>query len=482
MKLTKDGKVLLDEMPIQHPTALLIARTATAQDIVTGDGTTSNVLFTGALLKHADRYLQDGLHPRVVVDGFEAARDETLKFLDTFKTPIEEKDIDRDILVSVARTSLLTKVHPELADHLTDIVVDAVSTVHQPGKEGMLDLHMIEIMNMIHKADMDTRFVPGIILDHGARHMNMATRTENAYILVCNVSLEYEKTMVNSAFFYKNADEREKMVIAERKFTDDKVKQIIEFKKKVCDGTDKGFIVINQKGIDPISLDMFQKEGIVGIRRAKKRNMERIALACGGFAVNSLEDLQEDCLGYADLVYEHTLGDDKFTFIEGCKNPQSCTILCRGQNDHTISQIRDAIRDGLRATANVIEDKAMVLGAGAFEAAAHKHLLEFKKTVKGRAKLGVQAFADALLVIPKTIAENAGLDATETLINLLDEVNKGSRVGIDITTGKPMLPDKAGVWDNYRVKKQLLHLGSLIAEKLLLVDEVMRAGRKMGKD
>jgi len=479
VKLTKDGKVLLDEMQIQHPTAAIIARTATAQDDITGDGTTSNVLFTGELLHQAARCLEDGSHPRVMVDGFEKARDSTLEFLDEFKQELTG-DIDRETMIQVARTSIRTKVHRELADHLSEIVVDAVRCIHVPGQE--IDLHMVELMHMRHKDAMDTKFINGLVLDHGARHPDMKKRSENCFILILNVSLEYEKSEVNAGFYWKNSEERQKLVAAERKHTDDKVRDIIEFKNSVCVGVNKdaGFIIINQKGIDPISLDLLQKEGIVGIRRAKKRNMERLQRMCGGYAVNSLKSISTECLGHADLVYEHQLGEDMYTFVEGCSDATSCTILMRGPNDHTIRQIKDAIHDGLRAINNVLVDKALIPGAGAFEIAAYHHLMKFKQTVKGRTKLGVQAFADALLIIPKTLANNSGLDQQSCILTLLDEADDGTVVGLDITTGKAILPDKLGIWDNYRVKKQLLHLGSLIAVKLLLVDEVMRAGRKMG--
>jgi T-complex protein 1 subunit zeta len=481
IKLTKDGKVLLDEMQIQHPTAAVIARTATAQDDMTGDGTTSNVLFTGELMKQAQRYLQEGVHPRVIVEGFEGARERTLEFLESFREERKE-EFDRETLIEIARTSLRTKTYPELADHLTEICVDAVQKIYTPGTP--IDLHMIEIMHMRHKSALDTRFIDGLVLDHGARHPNMRQRSENCFILTLNVSLEYEKSEVNAGFFYKNAEERAKLVAAERKYTDDKVGEIVAFCKSMRKGKNEkaGFIVINQKGIDPISLDLLQKNGIVGIRRAKRRNMERLAKACGGYAVNNCEDLKPECLGRAELVYEHTLGDAKYTFVEGCQNATSCTILIRGPNDHTIRQIKDAIRDGLRAIMNAIQDKCLIPGAAAFEISAHLDLMKYKKTVKGRAKLGVQAFADALLVIPKTLAENAGLDKSDTIIELLEKSEGGKVVGLDLETGKAMQPGKAGVWDNYRVKKQFLHLSSLIATKLLLVDEVMRAGRKMGKD
>eukprot|EP00743_Colponemidia_sp_Colp-15_P000136 GILK01000156.1.p1 GENE.GILK01000156.1~~GILK01000156.1.p1 ORF type:complete len:557 (-),score=88.46 GILK01000156.1:1575-3188(-) len=476
VKLTKDGSVLLHEMQIQHPTASMIARAATAQDDITGDGTTSNVLFCGELLKQAERFLADGLHPRIITDGFELAKNETLRFLEEFQV---KKQVDRELLVSVARTSLRTKVHPELADKLTEIVVDAVLTIRRDGQP--IDLHMIEIMHMVHRMGTETSLVKGLVLDHGARHPDMPKKVENAYILTANVSLEYEKSEVNSAFFYSSADQREKLIDAERRFTDDKVKKLIEFKRKVCDGTDKTFVIINQKGVDPVSLDMLAKDGIIALRRAKRRNMERLTLACGGTAVNSVDDLSVSDLGFAGTVYEHTLGEEKYTFVEGVKNPFSCTILVRGPNEHTIAQIKDAIRDGLRAVKNTLDDQSIVPGAGAFELGAHANLVKFKSSVTGRAKLGVQAFADALLVVPKTLAENSGYDAQDTIIKLLEEHERtGSAIGLDIETGEPLQPEVDGIYDNYRVKKQFLHLAPVLAQQLLLVDEIMRAGKQMG--
>jgi len=476
IKLTKDGKVLLDEMQIQHPTASLIARTATAQDDITGDGTTSVVLFVGELLRWAEHYVtSEKLHPRVLAQGIEIARDKCLSYLEKYK--IEYKgDISRDILMQVARSSIHTKLYSELADHISAIVVDSVLTIK---KDNMpLDLHMIEIMHMKHQSPLDSKFIDGLVLDHGTRHPDMPKKIENAFIFVCNVSLEYEKTMVNSSFQYKDATDKQKMVAAERKFTNDKIQQIIHFKNEVCT-QGQGFVVINQKGIDPISLDLLQKAGISGIRRAKRRNMERLPRACGGYAVNSLDDLKPDCLGFAKLVYEHSLGDDKYTFIEGCgKEATSCTILIKGPHEHIIRQIQDAVRDGIRAVANLINDKSLIPGAGAFEASS-ANLLRNDSKISIEDKAGVLAYANALEVIPRTLAQNSGFDAYN-LIETLRAESGEKRVGIDVETGKLMLPEKNGIFDNYCVKKQFLSLGTMIAVKLLLVDEVLSAGRKMG--
>ncbi|XP_032178640.1 T-complex protein 1 subunit zeta-2 isoform X1 [Mustela erminea] len=497
IKLTKDGNVLLHEMQIQHPTASLIAKVATAQDDITGDGTTSNVLIIGELLKQADLYISEGLHPRIIAEGFEAAKIKALEVLEEIKI---NKEMKREILLDVARTSLQTKVHAELADVLIEAVVDSVLAVRRPGYP--IDLFMVEIMEMKHQSETDTKLIRGLVLDHGARHPDMKKRVEDAFILTCNVSLEYEKTEVSSGFFYKTAEEKEKLVKAERKFIEDRVQKIIDLKDRVCAQSNKGFVVINQKGIDPFSLDALAKHGIVALRRAKRRNMERLSLACGGMAVNCLEDLTVDCLGHAGLVHECALGEEKFTFIEACVNPRSVTLLVKGPNKHTLTQIKDAIRDGLRAIKNAIEDGValvtshkfyvfsqngtrevftatgcVVPGAGAVEVAIAEALVNYKHCIKGRARLGVQAFADALLIIPKVLAQNSGFELQETLVKVQAEHSESKQpVGIDLDTGEPMIAADAGVWDNYCVKKQLLHSCTVIATNILLVDEIMRAG------
>lgn len=480
IKLTKDGSVLLSEMQIQHPTASMIARGANAQDDIVGDGTTSSVLLVGELLKQADRLIQEGVHPRVITEGYELARNHTLEFLEKFKKPVTQ--VDAALLRNVAKTSLQTKLHPELANLLIEAVVEAILAIRQQDKP--IDLFMVELMHMSHKMATDSRLVRGIVLDHGARNPDMPKRLEHCYILTCNVSLEYEKTEINSGFYFSNADQRDKLVKTERKFVEERCMKIVELKKKVCEGTNKTLVVINQKGVEPLALDLLAKEGILALRRAKRRNMERIVLACGGRAVNSFDELSVDDLGYAEEVYEHSLGDDKYTFIEGCKDPKSVTILIKGQNDHTIAMMKDAVRDGLRAVKNIIDDGAFLPGAAAFEIAAHDSLQTFKDSVAGKAKLGVQAFAESLLIIPKVLAENAGFDVQDTIIKLQDAYrnrkDKSVAVGINLEDGNPSSPEMSGVYDNYIVKRNCLNIAPVLAQQLLLVDEVLKAGKKMG--
>lgn len=399
-----------------------------------------------------------------------------LQFLDGFKI---QREIDRELLLSVARTSLSTKLNSALAEKLTPSIVDAVLAIHRaPAKP---DLHMIEIMKMQHRTASDTQLIRGLALDHGARHPDMPKRVENAYILTLNVSLEYEKSEINSGFYYSSAEQRDKLVESERKFVDSKLRKIVELKKEVC-GNDpkKGFVVINQKGIDPLSLDVLVKNGILALRRAKRRNMERLQLVCGGTAQNSVDDLTPDVLGWAGLVYEHQLGEEKYTFIEEVKDPKSVTLLIKGPNQHTITQVTEATRDGLRSVYNTIVDQCVVPGAGSFQVACAEHLKSFSKTVKGKAKWGVDAFADALLIIPKTLAANSGHDIQDSIASLQDEVLSGNVAGLNLTTGEPMDPVQEGVFDSFRVLRNCIASSAGIASNLLLCDELLKA-RQMGR-
>jgi len=445
IKITKDGNVLLHEMQIQHPTATMIARAATAQDDMVGDGTTSNILFIGELMKQSERFISEGVHPAIIVDGIELARKKSLEYLDSC---LIKQEIDRELLLNVARTSLKTKLTEKLANQLTEIVTDAVMTIR---KEKNIDLHMIEIMHMQHKLSTETKLIKGLVMDHGGRHPGMPKKLENCYILNCNVSLEYEKTEVHSQFIYSNPEQREKLIASERTHTDELCRKVVELKRKVCDGTNKNFVIINQKGIDPLSLDILAKENILALRRAKKRNMERLILACGGNAVHSFDDMTEQDLGYAENVYEQSLGEEKYTFVEGVVNPFSCTILIKGPNEYSIAQVKDAVRDGLRAVKNVYDDQGVIPGAGAFETTCHSMLLDYSRDeVTGKAILGIEAFANALLSIPKAISDNAGQDTQQAIINCVKKSRENKTLmGIDITNGEALNPTLHGIFVFY---------------------------------
>ena len=485
VKITKDGNVLLHEMNIIHPTAQMIARAATAQDDTVGDGSSSNVIFIGELFQQSFRYVIEGIHVSHLVDGIELAKKKSLEFLEECKYKPEK--IDREFLLNAARTSLRTKLPVKLADQMTEIVTDAVLTIK---KDTGIDLHMVEIMHQCQKMSSDTKLIKGLVLDHGGRHPSMPKRLENCYILNCNVSLEYENTEVHSKLIYSNAEQREKLLKSEHKATDDLCMKIIALKRELCDSEEgkknnRHFVVINQKGIDPLSLDLLAKEGILGLRRAKRRNAERLILACGGNAVNSFDDLTKEDLGEADLIYEEQIDDEKYTYIEGVKNPHTCTILVRAPSGYEIAQIKDAIRDGLRAVKNVFDDDSIIPGAGAFEIACSEVLKEYSKSkeVEGKKSYGINAFAEALLVIPKAVCENAGVDPQESIVNVSRAYLESKKLmGIDLNdNGKPINPIDHGIFDNYCVKKSLLNISPVLTQQFLMVDEIIRAGKHAGK-
>ncbi|OIR56920.1 MAG: T-complex protein 1 subunit zeta [Amphiamblys sp. WSBS2006] len=471
IKTTKDGKTLLSEMQIQSPVAALIARAAASQDDIVGDGTTSVVVLVGEVLARAAQHIEDGLHPRTLSDGIIQARNIAAAFLDEFKI---KKEPHRDLLVAIAKTAVATKVEDAAA--LAQIAADAVLAV-KDGAE--IDLHRVEIVKMQHRTSAETKLVRGLVLDHGARHPNMPSQLESAHVLILNVSLEYEKTEVNSGFFYNTADKRENLAESERAFTDEKVRKIIRFKQEVCK-EGESFVVVNQKGIDPVSLGMLAGEGIFALRRAKRRNMERLQLCCGGQAQNSVDDLAHEQLGYAGKVHETQIGEEKFTFIEDVRNPKSVTVLVRGQNTHTIARTVDAVRDGLRAVKNFFDDDCCVVpGGGAFNVALSQKLDEAVKSLFEKKSFGIKALAEAVLIIPRLLAKNAGLDPLDSLLLLQESAKAGTNAGLDLETGKTIDHDKDGVWDNCCVHRQLLESCTLITSNLLIIDGMIRAGKSI---
>lgn len=520
IKTTKDGNVLLKEMQIQHPCAALVARAATAQDQVTGDGSTSSVILTGEIMKLAQREISEGVHPRLIAEGLDLGRSAAVKFLEkSFKHDFPNVAHDRELLTSVARCSLITKVEREMAEQLTSILVDSVQCVmgdadkmEEETAAGVvpLDLYKVEVLGMKQGLVSETRFIKGMVMDHGCRHPDMPQCLDDCYILTCNVSLEYEKTEVNSSFMYSNADQRARLANAERRFTDLKVKAIIDLKNKVCTPENKkGFAVFNQKGIDPPSLELLARNGIMALRRVKRRNMERLSLCCGGSPLNAFDGMTESDLGFAASVWETALGDEKYTFVEGVKNPRACAILIRAPSDHALEQIKDAIRDGLRAIKNAITDRALVPGAAAFPIALSHHLRELSETdpeiiARGKARLGIHILADALLALPRALAKNAGHDPRDSLLTLQTAYRtqykshtekcgtekSGTKnnedtplpdVGLDLDTGEIFKPSARGVWDALCVHKQMIVLATTLTGQLLLVDEIIKAGRQMGR-
>ncbi|VWU52306.1 T-complex protein 1 subunit zeta [Hepatocystis sp. ex Piliocolobus tephrosceles] len=488
IKITKDGNVLLNEMMIQHPTASMLSRICSSIDEMLGDGSSSNLIVATSLIYLSEKYiLYEGIHPRIITQGFDTAKSILFDLLESMKIQVNiENNFDYELLFNVCKTCIRTKLPYTLADKLAKELVESIRIIYDPTKQ--LDLHMVEIMDIKRHMSIDTKLVSGMVLDHGCRHPNMPSKLKNCLILVLNVSLEYEKSEVFSSFVYSNAEDRNKLVQSERKFTDDKVKKIIELKKLIVEkklketGKEYSFAIFNQKGIDPISLDLLAKENIMALRRIKRRNLERITLCCGGNPCNNVYDLTEDDLGYAGLVYEININDEKYTFIEEVINPKSCTMFIQAPNDYTIKQIKDAIRDGLRSIKNTIEDKCVISGAGSFEIAAYCKLKEEEKKIKGKQKFSFDIYANSMLNIPKILLENSGLDTHQSLFKVIDQYNANpvEPLGVDLDTGEPIVAHVKGIYDNYSVKKQILSIATAISQQIILVDEIIRAGKSMG--
>ncbi|KMZ92228.1 T-complex protein 1, zeta subunit [Plasmodium vivax Mauritania I] len=490
IKITKDGNVLLNEMMIQHPTASMLSRICSSIDETLGDGSSSNLIVATSLIYLSEKYiLYESIHPRIITQGFDQAKAILLDVLESMKIPINVKEhFDKELLYNVAKTCVRTKLPIVLADKLADDLVESIKIIYSPEKQ--IDLHMVEVVDVKKNMSINTKLVRGMVLDHGCRHPNMPNKLTKCFTLVLNVSLEYEKSEVFSSFVYSTAEDRDKLVASERKFTDDKVKKIIELKKSLIERKFKetnemyNFAVFNQKGIDPISLDLLAKENIMALRRIKRRNLERIVLCCGGNACNNVYDLSEEDVGFAGLVYEICINDEKYTFIEDVVNPKSCTLYIQAPNDYTIKQIKDAIRDGLRSIKNCIEDQCVISGAGSFEIAAYCKLKEEEKKIRGKQKFSFDVYANSLLNIPKILLENSGLDIHETLFNAIDKymADQSEPLGVDLDTGEPIVAHLKGIYDNYCVKKQIISIATAISQQILLVDEIIRAGKSMGEE
>jgi T-complex protein 1 subunit zeta len=321
---------------------------------------------------------------------------------------------------------------------------------------------------MDNRTEVESRFVKGIVLDHGARHPDMPKILHNAFILICNISLEYEKTELNSVFLFDSSEKQEKFFAREREVIDRKIYKIIQLKRFVCKNGTKSFVIINQKGIDNISLDILCREGILGIRRAKRRNMERLSLLCNAIPINSVEDISPEILGFAGIVYEQTIGEEKFTFIENVSNPFSGTILIRGNNSFLRKHTEEVIRDGLKTVKLCFEDIGYLPGAGEIENKGKDHLCNYAKKFSGGKKIGILTLANSLLSIPNVLHENEGKGFYK---NTVKKKTKKEISGQKIEEKKNI--KNRNILDCFSSKKQVLNTVSIIALQILQIDEIL---------
>jgi len=466
--ITSDGRTILDEIDVEHPAAKMMVEVAKTQDDEVGDGTTTSVVIAGELLSKAEELLNKNVHPTVIIDGYRKAADKALETLEKIAIPVSPTD--KEALKKVAMTSMASKLVAENREQLADIAVDAVLHVAEKvGDEYRVDLDNIMVEKKTGESITDTKLIKGIVLDKEIVHPGMPKRIENAKIALLDLALEVEKTEFDAKINIETPEQMEAFLHEEENMMRDMVEKI------AATGAN---VVICQKGIDDMVQHFLARKGIAAVRRAKKSDMEKLAKATGGKVVTNLQDITKKDLGYAALVEERKIGDDKMTFIEGCKNPRSVAILIRGGTERVVDEAERSIHDALCVVRDVVQEPKIVIGGGAPEVEVARALREFAETLPGREQLAVQSYAEAVEVVPTTLGENAGLDPIDIISDLRAYHEKGQKwAGVDVFEGKVVDMEKNDVYEPLAVKKQIVKSATEAASMILKIDDVIAAGK-----
>jgi len=459
--ITNDGVTILKEMDIEHPAAKMMVEIAKTQDAEVGDGTTTAVVVAGELLKQAEALLDQEIHPTVIAAGYRDATDKSMEILKGMSVKVTTKD--EDLLKKIAITAMTGKGSGTARDELATLAVKAVKAVVD--EDGTVDTDNITVEKKVGGGITDSQMVGGVVVDKERLHPNMPKKVENAIIALLNAPVEIEKTEVDAKIEITSPDQLQAFLDQEETMLKDMVNKIESTGANV---------VFAQKGIDDLAQHFLAKAGIYTIRRVKKSDMEKLARATGARIVTSIHELTKDDLGKAGLVEERKIGDDKMTFVEKCTNPKSVSIILRGGTEHVVDELNRAMEDALRVVAVVVEDKMLVPGGGAPEVELALRLREYAATVGGREQLAIEAFADAMEVIPKTLAENAGLDQIDSLVALRSQHEKGAKsAGLDMDTGKAVDMLDLGVVEPLKVKTQAIQSAAEAAVMILRIDDVI---------
>jgi thermosome len=464
--ITNDGATILDEIDVQHPAAKMLVQVAKVQDQEVGDGTTTSVIVAGELLKRAEKLLDQKIHPTVIIGGFKLASDKCTDILQGIANKVDPEDDES--LKSIARTSLNSKSVGGAKELLSSMAVDATRAVKE---NNLVDLDMISIIQKQGKSLTDSELIRGLVIDKEVVNNRMPDSVENPKIALIDVALEIKKTEFDAKIRITEASMMDAFLDQEQNMIQEMVDQI-----KGAEAT----VVMCQKGIDDLAQHFLAKEGIMAIRRVKKSDMEKLSRATGAKVVTNLKDLSSEDLGTAGIVEEVQIGDEKLMYVRDCPNPKSVSIVLRGGTKYVTDEAERALHDALCVVRDVLEDGWAVAGAGSPEVELHKGLKEFAGTVKGREQMAVDAFADAVEIIPRTLAENAGLDSIDVLVELRAAHEKGNtNTGINVDTGKNVDAFKAGIIEPLRVKRQALRSAREAAELILRIDDVIQS-KSMG--
>ena len=469
--ITSDGRTILDEMDIQHPAGKMIVEVAKTQDNEAGDGTTSAVIIAGELLNKAEELTNKNIHPTIIIDGYRMAAEKALETLEKIAIPVDLKS--SDYLKKAATTSMGSKIVSEYKEFLADIVVKAMLEVAEK-KDGAykVDIDDVKIEKKTGESLKDTSLINGIVLDKEIVHSGMPKRVEKAKIALLDASLEIEKTELDAKINIESPDQIEAFLKQEETMLKDMTDKIL------ASGAN---VVICQKGIDDMAQHFLSRKGIIAIRRAKKSDMEKLAKATGGKIVSSLNDISSADLGYAALVEERRIGDDKMTFVEGCKNPKAVTILIRAGTQRMTAEAERSIHDALCVVRDLIQEPKIVAGGSAPEMEMANALRKFAETMPGREQLAVKVFAEALESIAVTLAENAGVDPINIISELRSRHEKGETwAGIEVIQGKVQDMSKAEIFEPLSVKKQIIKSANEAASMILKIDDVIASGKTKG--
>jgi thermosome len=466
--ITSDGRTILDEMDIQHPAAKMLVEVAKTQDNEAGDGTTSAVVIAGELLNKAEELIDKNIHPTIIIDGYKKASEKALETLAKIAIPVDLKK--QDFLKKAAVTSMASKIVAEYKEHLADIAVKAMLAVAE--KEGSIykvDVDDVKVEKKTGESLSDTNLINGIVLDKEIAHSGMPKRVEKAKIALLDTSLEIEKTEFDAKINIETPDQIEAFLNQEEAMLKGMVDKIVAAGANV---------VICQKGIDDMIQHFLARKGIVAIRRAKKSDMEKLAKATGGKIVTKLDDIASADLGFAALVEERRIGDDKMTFIEGCKHPRAVTLLIRGSTDRITAEAERSVHDALCVIRDILEEPKVVAGGSAPELEMSRTLKMYAETLPGREQLAVKIFAEALEAVAITLTENAGLDPIDILSELRSRHEKGETwAGIEVLEGKVQDMSKKGVFEPITVKKQIIKSATEAASMILKIDDVIASGK-----
>ena len=483
--ITNDGATILDKMDVQHPTAKLVVQIAKGQDEEVGDGTKTAVIFAGELLRFAEDLLDKNVHPTIIVSGYKRAAEEAIKKLYELAEPISIED--EEILKKIAKTSLTSKAVHGAREHLAEIAVKAVKQVTEKrGDKWYIDLDSIQIIKKHGGSLKDTKLIYGIVIDKEVVHPGMPKRVENAFIVLLDAPLEVEKPEITAKINITSPEQIKAFLEEEARILREMVERIYNVavermrREGYEPGKNAGIVVITQKGIDEVAQHFLAKKGIMAVRRVKRSDIEKISKATGAKIVSNIEDLTPDDLGFAKLVEERKVGEDKMIFIEGCPNPKAVTILIRGGLERLVDEAERSLNDALHAVADAIRDGKIVTGGGAVEVELAKYLRELAPKVGGKEQLAIEAFAKALEGLPMALAENAGLDPVEIIMKLRAAHSKpeGKWYGINVFTGEIEDMMKLGVIEPVSIKANAIKAGTEAATMVLRIDDIIAAARR----